>query len=55
MYEVGSYFGSVLVKCVFSVVLMVQVVCDTTPCWLVNIFNISEEMSASAFMVFETI
>jgi len=55
MYEVGSCFGPVLVKCVSSAVLMVQVVCDTTPCWLVNIFNISEEMSASTFMVFETI
>jgi hypothetical protein len=55
MYEVGSFFGPVLVKCVSSAVLMVQVVCETTPCWLVNIFNVLEEMGASTFMVFETI
>jgi uncharacterized membrane protein len=39
MYEVGSYFGPVLVICFFSAVLMIQVVCDTTPYWLVIVFN----------------
>ena len=55
MYEVGSYFGPVLVRCVSSAVLMIQVVCDTIPCWLGNVFNISEEMGSSTFMVFEPI
>jgi hypothetical protein len=55
MCEVGSYFGTVLVRCVSSAVLMIQVVCDTSPCCLVNVFNISKEMGASTVMVFEPI
>jgi len=44
MYEFGSYFGQVRVRFDSSAVLMIHVVCDTTPCWLVNVLNISEEM-----------
>jgi hypothetical protein len=55
MYEVGSYFGLVLLRCVFSAILMIQVVFDTTPCWLVNVFHVSKEPGASTLMVVEPI